>query len=282
MTSVEERAYAPLARTIGDCSTYARRRLSRTDADLLTHTALGVPRSHLFAFAERRVEPAKAERLAGWVRRRRRGEPVAYILGRREFWGLTLAVTPAALIPRSDTETLVEAVLPLIGRRARVLDLGTGCGAVALALVAERPRAQVLATDVDWRCVALCRRNAARLNLAVDAHLADCFDGIDERFDAIVSNPPYVRDDDPHLRRGDLRFEPRHALVGGGRDGLGVIARIVAGAPSCLMADGILAVEHGATQASCVRAMFRAGGFRDVETYRDIERRPRATVGRLS
>ena len=270
------------AATIGACADYARRRLPREEADLLTRTALGVPHTHLFAFAERTVEPANARRLAGWVRRRGDGEPVAYILGRREFYGLALDVTPAVLIPRADTETLVEAALPLIGpgAKAKVMDLGTGCGAVALALAAERPSARVLATDLDARCIALCRRNAARLGLSVETRLADGFVGIDERFDLIVSNPPYVAADDPHLMRGDLRFEPRQALVGGGRDGLDFVARLIAEAPDHLVAGGALAIEHGAAQGPRARALFRARGFKDIETHHDIERRPRATIGK--
>lgn len=208
------------------------------------------------------------------------GEPVAYILGRRGFWSFDLEVTPDVLIPRPDTETLVAAVLPLIDDGSRVLDLGAGSGAVALAIAAEKPNAAVTATDVDPRCIAVCRRNARRLGIALRALVADCFDGLRERFDVIVSNPPYVAEDDPHLLRGDLRFEPRLALVGG-QDGLGFLARLIAEAPRHLRPGGWLAVEHGCAQGDAVKRLFRQHGFHGVCTHQDIEHRPRATVGRL-
>ena len=208
------------------------------------------------------------------------GEPVAYILGRRGFWSFDLEVTPDVLIPRPDTETLVAAVLPLIDDGCRALDIGTGSGAVALAIAAEKPGAVVTATDIDPRCIALCRRNAQRLGIALRALVADCFDGLRERFDVIVSNPPYVAVDDPHLLRGDLRFEPRLALVGG-PDGLGFLARLVGEAPQHLRPGGWLAVEHGCAQGDAVERLFRQHGFHGVSTHQDIEHRPRATVGRL-
>ena len=263
---------------IGACVTSARVRLPPLDADLLAGEALGVPRSDLFAFQERPVPPARARRLASWVKRRVAGEPVAYILGRRGFWNFELETTPAALIPRPDTETLVAAALPRIHARSRVLDLGTGCGNVALAIAAERPQARVLATDVDPRCVALCRRNAERLGLGVETRVADCFDGLGGGFDAIVSNPPYVAAGDKHLAQSDLRFEPRLALVGGCQ-GSEFIARLVREAPAQLRPGGWLCVEHGWDQHEAVAGLFRAAGFEHVELVRDIAERPRVTLG---
>ena len=141
--------------TLRECVAYARQRLPRYEAELLVSTSLGVPRNHLYAFDERAVDPATFARMTATVARRQEGEPVAYILGERGFWNLDLEVTPAVLIPRTDTETLVAAALPLIAPNASVLDIGTGCGAVALAIAAERPQASVTATDIDPACVAL-------------------------------------------------------------------------------------------------------------------------------
>ena len=265
------------AATVGTCTAIARR-LPVEDADLLLCDALELPRSHVYAFPERPVSASAAARLDDWVRRRQRGEPVAYITGRRGFWGLDLEVSPHALIPRPDTETLVEVVLGLASAEANILDVGTGCGAVALALASERPAARLVATDIDPRCVALCRRNASRLGLALDARLADCFDGIDERFDVVVSNPPYLAANDRHLQRDDLRFEPRLALVGGD-DGLRFVARLAREAPSHLTPDGWLCIEHGCDQAAEVRQLLISNGFRHVRTYSDLERRERATIG---
>ncbi len=264
---------------VGACAAIARGHLPVEDAELLLCDALALPRSQLYAFPERAVSASAAARLNDWVRRRRRGEPVAYITGRRGFWGLDLEVSADALIPRPDTETLVEAALGLTSAKANVLDIGTGCGAVALALASERPAARIVATDIDPRCVSLCRRNAGRLGLAVDTRVADGFDGICERFDVVVSNPPYVAAEDAHLRHGDLRFEPRLALVGGD-DGLRFLARLARQAPANLAPQGWLCLEHGRDQAAEVRQLLSANGFQDIRTFPDIERRERVTIGR--
>ena len=266
---------------IGDCAAFARAQLPIVEADILTCGALGVSRAALHGFAERTVERGLALRLERWVERRAGGEPCAYILGRRGFWTFDLEVSPSVLIPRQDTETLVAAVLPLIEDGSRVLDVGTGSGAVALAIASEKPTASVTATDLDPRCIAHCRRNAAHLGVELRTLVADCFNGLVERFDLIVSNPPYVAADDPHLARGDLRFEPRLALVGGA-DGLGFLKRLIAEAPGRLLPCGWLAVEHGCTQGTAVGRLFREHGFERVHTCADIEDRPRATIGRLA
>ena len=272
--------------TIGDCVGFARRRLPRLEADVLTAYALAVPRSDLYAFQERPVNQTEGARVAEWVERRTGGEPVAYILGEREFWGLALKVSPDTLIPRPETETLVGATLERTGPGARIADLGTGCGAIALALSSERPEARILATDIDLACVELCRRNAERLQLAatqagvgVEAVAADLFDGIAGKFDVIVSNPPYVATRDAHLHRGDLRFEPRLALDGGAC-GFNVIERLIREAPGHLADGGWLCIEHGCTQHRTVRGLFHAAGFRAIECLPDLANRPRATVGR--
>ena len=273
---------AEASTTLGRCVARARQRLPRYEAELLVSCSLGVPRSHLYAFEERRVGQDALRRFAEYIERRCRGEPVAYILGQRGFRGLDLVVTPDVLIPRPDTETLVEAALPLIGRKARVLDLGTGSGAIALAIAAERPQATVTATDIDPACIALCRHNAARLGLAVETLLADRFDGVAGSFDVIVSNPPYVDADDPHLDRGDVRFEPRRALVGGSNGGLDFMAGLVRAAPARLAACGWLCVEHGRDQEAAVGRLFAESAFGDIRCHRDIEGRPRVTVGRCA
>lgn len=265
--------------TLRECVVFARRRLPRYEADLLVSTSLGVPRNHLYAFDERAVDPAAFARMTETVARRQEGEPVAYILGMRGFWNLDLEVTPDVLIPRPDTETLVVAALPLIAPGARVLDIGTGSGAIALAIASERLEASVMATDVDPACIAACRRNAKRLGLSVATKVADCFEGVDRRFDVIVSNPPYVDDDDPRLEEGDLRFEPRRALRGGPNGGLDIIARLVREAPDYLLPGGWLCLEHGDDQERALGQVFRAHGFRRVRCHRDIENRPRVTVG---
>ena len=247
---------------------------------MLLCRALDIPRSHVFAFPERRVEADDRERLAAWLGRRRAGEPVAYIVGERGFWGLDLMVSPAVLIPRPDTETLVAAALPLIGTDARVFDLGTGSGNLALAIASERPDAHIVASDIDPRCVALCQRNAARLGLAIETRLADRFDGIPGRFDVVVSNPPYVAADDDHLANGDLRFEPRRALVGGGSRGIDFIAALLGEAPGHLLPGGWLCVEHGCDQGGEVGHLFGESGFADIRCHRDFGGHPRVTTGR--
>lgn len=273
------------AQTIGDCVSLARHRLPRFEADVLTAYALAVSRSDLYAFEERPVTRTVGARAAEWVARRAGGEPVAYILGEREFWGLRLKVTPDALIPRPETETLVGAALARTGADARVADLGTGCGAIALAVASERPDARILATDIDLACADLCRRNATRLRLAatqagtgVVVVAADLFDGLGGEFDVIASNPPYVATGDAHLHRGDLRFEPRLALDGGA-GGLRVIERLIREAPEHLADGGWLCIEHGCMQGPMVRNLFVAAGFAAIECFVDLERRPRVTVG---
>lgn len=272
------RVCEPLPTTIGACSALARERLAAPDVEVLLCDALAVATSDLFAFPERAVPAARAAQLVEWVERRLAGEPVAYILGRRGFWSLDLEVTPAVLIPRPDSEALVAAALPHINAGSRVHDLGTGCGNLALAIAAERPRAQVLATDVDPRCAALARRNAKRLALAIETRVADRFAGLDGDFDVILSNPPYVAADDPHLQQGDLRFEPQLALVGG-RHGLSFLEGVVREAPARLRPGGWLCVEHGCEQHEAVGAMFRQAGFRQVQMRRDLGNRPRVTLG---
>ena len=253
------------------------------DAQVLLAHALGVNRAWLIAHAADPLPAASAAAFLALAKRRRDGEPVAYLTGVREFWGLPLAVTPAVLIPRPETETLVELALARLppDRPVSVLDLGTGSGAVALAIARERPQARVLATDVSPDALAVAEGNARRLGLANVAFLrSDWYAAVPaDPFDAIVSNPPYVAAGDPHLAAGDLRHEPPAALSPGG-DGLDALRIIVAGAPARLAPGGTLVVEHGYDQGEAVQALFRAAGFSDVAAIRDLAGMARAVAGR--
>lgn len=255
----------------------------RLDAEVLLAGARRCPRAALFRDRDEAPAPEVTELYLRWIAERARGFPVAYLVGRREFWSLDLEVTAATLIPRPETELLVERALELIGDLGgvRVVDLGTGSGAIALAIARERPAVSVVATDRCEAALAVADRNAARLGIRnVSFRRGHWFGPLaGELFDLIVSNPPYVRAGDPHLRVGDPRFEPETALVGG-VDGLEAIREIVADACSHLAAGGSLAVEHGQEQGAAVRELMIAAGFRDVLTYRDLAERERATFGR--
>lgn len=259
------------------------RAIEAADAELLLAHALERPRSWLFAHAGDVVDHVAATRFRDLLKRRGAGEPVAYLLGSRGFWTLELAVTPATLIPRPDTELLVELALERMppGVAMQVADLGTGSGAIALALAAERPRAAVIATDASAGALAVARDNAVRHRIGnVAFRQGDwCVPLAGERFDLIASNPPYIAEGDPHLAQGDLRYEPAAALASG-VDGLDAIRRIVDAAPAHLRPGGWLLLEHGLDQGAAVRALLEAGGLREVATARDLEGRERVTFGR--
>ncbi|SDU13304.1 peptide chain release factor N(5)-glutamine methyltransferase [Geopseudomonas guangdongensis] len=253
----------------------------RLDAELLLAHALGQSRSYLRTWPEREPSAAQCAAFDALLERRRAGEPVAYLLGRQGFWSLDLEVAPHTLIPRPDTELLVETALALgPGGPARVLDLGTGTGAIALALACERPAWQVLGVDRVSEAVQLAERNRARLGLGnarfVESVWFSTLGG--ERFALIVGNPPYIAADDRHLNEGDVRFEPASALVAG-QDGLDDIRLIVHEAPEHLEAGGWLLLEHGYDQAEAVRALFAARGFAAVESRRDLGGHQRITLG---
>jgi release factor glutamine methyltransferase len=236
----------------------------------------------LYAHGDEAIAPELAGRLAALLQRRAQGEPVAYLVGRREFWSLDLEVTPDTLVPRPETELLVELALERLppGRAASVVDLGTGSGAIALALAKERPRASVTAVDSSAPALLVAQRNAARLGLSQVRFLrSDWFSAVrDERFDLVVANPPYLADDDPHLREGSLPFEPAPALASG-RDGLDALRTICADAPARMQAGGWLLFEHGFTQGEAARALLRASGFAQVQTWPDLEGRERVSGG---
>jgi release factor glutamine methyltransferase len=263
----------------------ARGRIDAADAELLLAHALRRDRAWLFAHATDAL-PAETQRAyEALVARRMHGEPVAYLLGRRGFWTLQLATTPAVLIPRTETELLVEQAIARIpdDRAARVADLGTGSGAIALSIATERRRAQVVATDISDQALGVARANAGTHEIRnVEFRRGDWLSPLaGERFLLIASNPPYIAADDPHLQRGDLRFEPRNALASGG-DGLDAIRVIVRDSPAHLVAGGWLLLEHGWEQGEAVRALLRAAGFEGVATVRDLEGRDRVSLGRLA
>jgi release factor glutamine methyltransferase len=257
-------------------------RIDASEARLLLAHALAAPRSQLLAHPERALDGEIRDRFAAFVARRAAGEPIAYIAGEREFWGLSLRVSPAVLIPRPETELLVERALERIPDAApkSVLELGTGSGAVAIALARERPRARVVATDVSEDALAVARENAARHAAAIAFVRGDWLAAAGaERFDVIVSNPPYVAEGDPHLSRGDPRFEPRVALDGG-RDGLECIQRIALGARMHLEPAGWLLLEHGYDQGAACRELLLGAGYEDVHDHADLAGQPRVCAGR--
>jgi len=255
-------------------------RIDGADARALLAHALDRPPVWLFAHGDESIDAAAQSRFEALLARRIAGEPVAYLTGRRGFWAFDLLVSPQTLIPRPETELLVELALERAppDTTLRLADLGTGSGAIALALAHERPRAQVIAIDVSEGALDIARANARALGLAnVQGDWLAPLAG--QRFDLIASNPPYIGDADPHLREGDLRFEPARALSSG-PDGLEAIGIIVREAPAHLHAGGWLLLEHGWAQGEAVRGLLAAAGFDAVQTHRDLEHRDRVTSGR--
>jgi len=255
--------------------------IARRDAEILLAAAWQRPRSQILAFAPEAVPAEVTARFAESCQRRARGEPVAYLLGRREFWSLDFEVTPAVLVPRPETELLVERVLALVQLSgARIADLGTGSGAVAVAIAHERPGWNVLGSDASEASLAVARRNGGRYaGDRVEWILGDWYAPLAaRRFHAIVSNPPYIAADDPALAGDGLRHEPRAALTPGG-DGFAALHTLIDGAPAHLEQDGWLFLEHGATQGAPLRAALVARGFTHVTSHRDLAGHERVTEG---
>lgn len=258
----------------------------RREAEVLLGAALGRNRAWLLANPDERVLDCEAtDRYEALLTRRSHGEPVAYLLGEKEFWSLTLRVGPGVLVPRPETELVVERALAHLPaeRELEVLDLASGSGAIALAIASERPRCRVVATDLAAAAVEATRENALRLELGnrVTVLQGTWFEPVAGRsFDLIASNPPYIAANDARVEPGVRRFEPAEALFSG-PTGLEALQVIAAGAPLHLRPGGWLVVEHGDTQGSAVRALFTAAGFDDVRTFRDLSGLERCTEGRL-
>ena len=254
----------------------------RLDAELLLAHALGRPRSYLYAWPEAQVEPVELELFQTLLARRVHGEPMAYLTGRREFWSLDLDVSPATLIPRPETELLVElALAKLPPEPCCMADLGTGSGAVALALAHERSDCRILACDASEDALSIARENSQRLGIeSVEFRLGDWLTALPPlRFDMIVSNPPYVAAASPYLQQGDVRFEPQAALIGGA-DGLDAIRRIIEQSKTYLASGAWLLLEHGGEQGTAVRELLQQAGYRDIKTQRDLAGHERVSGGR--
>jgi release factor glutamine methyltransferase len=250
--------------------------LEPREARLLLSRASGFSEAQILAFPERELPAAASMAFSEYLQRRKRGEPVAYIVGEKEFYGLALEVTPAVLIPRPETELLVERALAL--DFSSLVDLGTGSGAIALAAKKHRARARIIAVDSSAEALAVARRNAARHRLDVEFRLGSWLEPLaGETLDLVVANPPYVAAGDPHL--ADLGFEPAAALVSGG-DGLDAIRDIVAAAPRHLHPGGWLLVEHGIGQDGAVRRLMAQAGLEETQTWPDLAGIPRVSAAR--
>lgn len=259
---------------------------AQLDAQLLLAHVLGVSTSYFYTWPEKEVSAIDVERFYTLLVRRELGEPVAYLLGQQSFWNLDLEVAPCTLIPRADTERLVEVALTVLPKNkvARILDLGTGTGAIALSLAVELPQSTVVGVDLIDEAVALAKRNAIRNRLDNATFLqSSWFDALDacEPFNLIVSNPPYIDPDDEHLSQGDVRFEPKSALVADNH-GMADIEHIINIASNFMAPDAYLMFEHGYDQASYVQACLIEAGFVAVESFQDLGGNDRVTIGQYS
>ncbi|WP_397475094.1 peptide chain release factor N(5)-glutamine methyltransferase [Pusillimonas sp.] len=260
--------------------------LPRLETQMLLQYALDVSRVWLIAHDTDALEAAQLARYESLLARRLAGEPMAYLIGHREFMGYDFKVEPGVLIPRPETELLVEVAVAELARRGvekpRVLDLGTGSGAIAVSVALARPDAVVVATDLSATALDVARRNANALGAQVTFLQGSWFEALagQPAFDLIVSNPPYIHSSDPHLKHGDLRYEPAAALTDGG-DGLGALAHIVTHAPQWLTPGGGLWMEHGYDQAAAVRRLLQAAGFKYVNSHIDLAGIERISGGNL-
>ncbi|WP_020395949.1 peptide chain release factor N(5)-glutamine methyltransferase [Thiolinea disciformis] len=257
---------------------------ARLDAEILLMQVLNKPRSYLFTWPEVSLNQEQYTAFERLIEQRAKGMPVAYLIGYREFWGMALKVTADTLIPRPETELLVELALALLAphQAFKVLDLGTGTGAIALAIAKERPQAQVLAVDSSPAALAVAQDNANQLGLTTIQFLqSDWFSAIPKQaFDLIMSNPPYIPDQDPHLQQGDVRFEPRSALSSG-HDGLNALRTICRNAPQFLAPHAWLLLEHGYDQGRAVTDLLRHTGFQKVTCHKDLAGQDRVSSGQF-
>jgi len=269
----------PAGSTVGTLQ--IRPQLDALDNRILLSHALGLSRVGLITQSERVLTDEEAQRLSALLERRLRGEPIAYIVGQREFFGLPFEVSEAVLIPRPDTELLVELALDRLPAQGRLLDMGTGSGAIAVSLAHSRPDAVVTALDVSSAALAVARRNASANGVNITFMASDWFEALGtERYELIVSNPPYIASGDQHLSEGDLRFEPVGALTDHA-DGLSALRTIVAGAARHLSAGGWLLMEHGYDQAEAVRQLLSDAGYAEAQSWRDLAGIERVSGARL-
>lgn len=254
----------------------------RSDTEILLSHVLGKTRSYLYAWPERQAEPEQEQLYCALIARRQAGEPIAYLTGAQEFWSREFLVTPDVLIPRPETELLVKLALAFIpeNQAYAVADLGVGSGAIAVTIALERPQATVIASDISASALKLAAANAQRLGaINLEFVLSDWLDKLPpRRFDMILSNPPYIAADDPHLTQGDLRFEPPSALASG-KDGLDAIRRIAADARRLLKPGGPLLLEHGYNQADTVQKLLRDLAYTAVASHQDLAGHYRVTLG---
>lgn len=248
------------------------------DAELLLSHVLQANRTYLFTWPEKALSPQQFDDFNQALAKRLKGQPIAHIVGNREFWGLNLQVTPDTLIPRPDTETLIEAVLEchsLNHANGSILDLGTGSGAIALALKSEWPNCQITAVDQSASALEVAKKNAQNLGLDIGFLLSDWFSAVESKqFTCIVSNPPYIEENDPHLKQGDVQFEPTTALTSG-IDGLDDIRHIIYQAWSHLENEGWLFIEHGYNQAEAIKTLFEDSGYKNITLKHDLGGNPR-------
>ena len=250
--------------------------LPRLDCELALCQILGVNRASILAQPERALSLLQLEELDYWTSSLRKDIPFAYLSGEQEFWGLSLNVSPDVLVPRPETELLVESALSLLKRNAQLLDLGTGSGAIALAIASERQDAQVTATDVSAKALQVAKQNAEQLGITVNFQESHWFKNLGGTWQIIVSNPPYIDPDDPHLKH--LHAEPQHALIAGEK-GLADLREIISEAPAYLNNKGWLLVEHGYDQAEQVRHLLEQRGFQEVTSHKDLANIERISLG---
>lgn len=277
MNSISHAQSLDLPSTVGECVEFAVANLSHIDGQILTEHVLSLSRTELVVKAEDHVSAEIATDLINLVEKRKKGEPIAYLVGQQGFWSFLLRVTPDVLIPRPETELLVERALNRVDENSRVLELGTGSGAVAIA-IARETGASVVATDACEAALEVCQTNTRNLKAQLTLSKSDWYANVSGKFDVIISNPPYLSETDPHLNCGDLRFEPPMALIAG-PNGMESLQKVVHGAPAHLETGGLLAVEHGFNQDNLVRQLFADSGFSEVHTSNDLAGQPRVTSG---